>query len=137
MRHIPNISNKKWSHQAHLWLSRALQGIFDLQGRRVLSTLIMNVFTPALLLSKLGSSVDARQVSWPATTDSSWSPQTAQVTEASCFPHATCIALLHACCVACGHCSAAGTAPDGCQDGHQVATPCSVQYSLIVANNGI
>jgi len=48
-----------------------LQGIFDLQGRRVLSTLIMNVFTPALLLSKLGSSVDARQVSWPATTDSS------------------------------------------------------------------
>eukprot|EP00775_Hariotina_reticulata_P002787 gene2789-3080_t len=42
-------------------------GFFDLHGRRMLSTLIMNVFTPALLLSKLGSSVDARQALelWP------------------------------------------------------------------------
>uniref|UniRef100_A0A383V5U6 Auxin efflux carrier n=1 Tax=Tetradesmus obliquus TaxID=3088 RepID=A0A383V5U6_TETOB len=36
----------------------AKQGILTLEGRRMLSGLIMNVFTPALLLSKLVSSVD-------------------------------------------------------------------------------
>lgn len=45
----------------------AKQSILTLQGRRMLSGLIMNVFTPALLLSKLGSSVDAQQALelWP------------------------------------------------------------------------
>ncbi|KAF6259145.1 auxin efflux carrier [Scenedesmus sp. NREL 46B-D3] len=45
----------------------AKRGILTLEGRRMLSGLIMNVFTPALLLSKLGSSVDvALAISlWP------------------------------------------------------------------------
>lgn len=43
------------------------RNILTVQGRRMLSGLVMNVFTPALLLSKLGSSVDARQALelWP------------------------------------------------------------------------
>jgi predicted permease len=44
-----------------------LQGLIDLQARRALSRLAIDVFTPALMISKLGLHIDAAQALalWP------------------------------------------------------------------------
>jgi predicted permease len=44
-----------------------LQGLIDLKARRSLSRLAIDVFTPALMISKLGLHIDAAQVLalWP------------------------------------------------------------------------
>jgi predicted permease len=50
-----------------LLLLLLLQGLIDLQARRSLSRLAIDVFTPALMISKLGLHIDAGQALalWP------------------------------------------------------------------------